>query len=174
MISVIIVTISDSVVDGTRQDLSGPALQQRCEELGWTVSERIVISDDETAIATILADRVDSDAPDLILTTGGTGVAVRDVTPEATRRVLERELPGVAELIRAEGRDQTKFSVLSRALAGVRKQSLIVNLPGSPKGALHSLNVIADLAHHVVDLLHGRTDHPEPSPDPTVVETHET
>jgi molybdenum cofactor synthesis domain-containing protein len=159
MITVAILTISDSAVAGTREDLSGPELHKRCEDLGWIVVERILTNDDENAIAAILADRADRFAASLILTTGGTGVAPRDVTPEATRRVLDREIPGIAELMRAEGRAQTKFAALSRGLAGSRKRSLIVNLPGSPKGALHSLNVLAELAPHVVELLQGCTEH---------------
>jgi molybdopterin adenylyltransferase len=174
MITVAIVTISDSSVAGVRADLSGPALQRRCEELGWTVTERVLTNDDEDAIAAILADRADRFAASLILTTGGTGVAARDVTPEATRRVLDREIPGIAELMRLEGRAQTKFAVLSRALAGSRKRSLIVNLPGSPKGALHSLNAIADLTPHVIELLEGRTEHRQNANDGTVVETQQS
>lgn len=171
MITVVIVTISDSAVAGTREDLSGPALEKRCAELGWRVSERILTNDDEPAIAAILADRADRFTASVILTTGGTGIAARDVTPEATRRVIDREIPGIAELMRAEGRAQTKFSVLSRAIAGSRKRSLIVNLPGSPKGALHSLNVIADLVPHVVDLLFGHTEHTNSSEARSVMET---
>jgi molybdopterin biosynthesis enzyme MoaB len=95
----------------------------------------------------------------LILTTGGTGVAPRDVTPEATRGVLEREIPGLSELMRARGLQQTKYSALSRAVVGSCKQTLIVNLPGSPKGALFSLETIADLVPHVIDLLAGITTH---------------
>jgi molybdenum cofactor synthesis domain-containing protein len=170
MITVAILTISDSAVAGTREDLSGPALEKRCEELGWIVGERILTNDDEDVIAATLADRADRFTAPLILTTGGTGVAPRDVTPEATRRILDREIP---ELMRAEGREQTKFSVLSRAIAGSRKRSLIVNLPGSPKGALHSLNVIADLIPHVVELLCGQTEHREAPNDATVMETHQ-
>ncbi|HEX4230586.1 MAG TPA: MogA/MoaB family molybdenum cofactor biosynthesis protein [Bryobacteraceae bacterium] len=174
MITVAILTISDSAVAGTREDLCGPSLRKRCEELGWIVTERILTNDDENAIAAILADRADRFTASLILTTGGTGVASRDVTPEATRRVLDREIPGIPELVRLEGRAQTKFSALSRALAGSRKRSLIVNLPGSPKGALHSLNVIAELVPHVIQLLQGKTEHTAGGNDGTVVETQQS
>jgi molybdenum cofactor synthesis domain-containing protein len=159
VISVAILTVSDSTVAGVRADASGPALRQKCKELGWTVVAGAVAPDEEAAIAQKLQDWADNAIASLILTTGGTGVALRDVTPEATRRVLEREIPGIAELMRSQGLAQTRFSVLSRALAGSRKQALIVNLPGSPRGAVHSLGVIADLVPHVVELLAGRTDH---------------
>ncbi len=159
MMTVAILTVSDSAVAGTREDLSGPAVAQRCMELGWTVVTQKVVADKQPAIAAILRTWADRALASLILTTGGTGIAPRDVTPEATRRVLDRELPGMAELMRLRGLEQTRFSVLSRALAGVRKQSLIVNLPGSPTGALHSLRSIEDLAQHVIDLLSGRTEH---------------
>jgi molybdenum cofactor synthesis domain-containing protein len=95
----------------------------------------------------------------LILTTGGTGIAARDVTPEATRRILQRELPGIAELMRMKGLEQTKFSALSRAVAGTRGRTLIVNLPGSPRGALHSFDAIRELVPHIADLLSGHTEH---------------
>ena len=159
MISVAILTVSDSAVAGTREDVSGPAVAQRCRELGWTVETHKTVADEEATIARVIQEWADQSLASLILTTGGTGIAERDVTPEATRRVLDRELPGMAELMRLRGLEQTRFSVLSRALAGVRKQSLIVNLPGSPAGALHSLRSIEDLAQHVIDLLNGRTEH---------------
>jgi molybdenum cofactor synthesis domain-containing protein len=159
MIRVAILTISDSAVAGTREDLSGPALRRRCAELSWPVVESAVAGDEEKAISERLRQWADTAAATLILTTGGTGVAPRDVTPEATRSVLDREIPGIAELMRLKGLEQTKFSVLSRALAGTRKQALIVNLPGSPKGALYSLGLIEGLIPHVIDLLAGRTEH---------------
>jgi molybdopterin adenylyltransferase len=158
-VTVAILTVSDSAVAGTREDRSGPALASRCEELGWPVVERAVVADEESAICDTIARWADSRAATLILTTGGTGVAKRDVTPEATRRAIEREIPGMAELMRLEGRPQNKFSILSRAVAGSRGRSLVVNLPGSPQGAVFSLNLIAGHVPHVVDLLAGRTGH---------------
>lgn len=159
MIRVAILTISDSTLAGKREDVSGPAIRKRCEELGWPVAVSAVVGDEAEAIARQLKEWADGSAASVILTTGGTGVGARDVTPEATRAVLGREIPGLAELMRMKGLEQTKFAVLSRAVAGTRHGSLIVNLPGSPRGALHSLAVIEDLIPHVVDLLEGRTEH---------------
>jgi len=159
MIQVVIVTISDSAVAGSRADRSGPALRDRVEALGWTVHAQELVADERSQIATLLRRYTDAPQTLVILTTGGTGVASRDVTPEATRDVIEREVPGLAELMRAEGRKSTPFAVLSRAVAGIRCRSLIVNLPGSPKGAVESLDSIAKLIPHVVDLLEGKTSH---------------
>lgn len=159
MITVAILTVSDSSAAGRREDVSGPALMARCEELGWRVVARKTVSDDQATIAREIQTWADESQAALILTTGGTGVAARDVTPEATRTVLDKEIPGMAELMRSAGLEQTKLSVLSRALAGTRHRSLIVNLPGSPRGAVHSLNAIQHLVRHVIDLLEGRTEH---------------
>jgi molybdopterin adenylyltransferase len=159
VITVAILTISDSAVAGTREDLSGPALVARCQELSWSVVSTRTVADSEAAIAQELRTWADESLAAFILTTGGTGVSARDVTPEATRRVLDKEIPGVAELMRTAGLEQTKLSVLSRGVAGTRNRSLIINLPGSPRGALHSLNAIQHLVQHVVDLLEGRTQH---------------
>lgn len=159
MMRVAILTISDSASAGTREDLSGPALRNRCEELGWPVVETAVMPDSATKISHQLSEWADNGSATLILTTGGTGVSARDNSPEATRAVIDRELPGIGELMRSKGLEQTPFSVLSRGLAGTRKRTLIVNLPGSPKGALYSLRVIEGLAQHVIKLLSGQTEH---------------
>jgi molybdenum cofactor synthesis domain-containing protein len=161
MIRAAILVISDSCSKGDRQDASGAALAARCAEQGWQVDCFDILPDESAAISRRLAELADSGAADLILTTGGTGIAARDSTPEATRAVLEKELPGLAELMRAEGLRHTRRAVLSRSLAGTRRRSLIVNLPGSPKGAVESLDAILDLVPHIVELLQGRTAHPQ-------------
>ncbi len=158
-VSVSILTVSDSTVAGTREDASGPALAERCRELGWEIVATGVVPDDEAVIADTLKEWADAGSARLILTTGGTGVAPRDVTPEATRRVLDREIPGLAELMRWKGLEQTKFSIMSRAVAGARKRTLIVNLPGSPDGAVFSLQTIETVIPHTVELLDGNTCH---------------
>lgn len=159
MIRVAVITVSDSAVAGTREDRSGPAVCERVESFGWTVNSRELVPDESLQIAEAIRQFATSGEVSVILTTGGTGVALRDVTPEATRGVIEREIPGLGELMRSEGRKFTSKAVLSRGLAGVRGRTLIVNLPGSPKGAVESLDAIAKLIPHVVDLLEGRTAH---------------
>ncbi len=158
-IRVAILTVSDSVVAGTRVDASGPALRKRCEELGWPIVDAEAVPDEIEAITAQLRAWADGDVVSLILTTGGTGIAPRDVTPEATRNVVEREIPGLPELMRTKGLEQTIYSPLSRSVAGSRKRALIVNLPGSLKGALFSLEVVEHLVPHVIDLLSGKTAH---------------
>lgn len=155
-----IITVSDSAVAGTREDLSGPAVVARADQLGWTVVRRDIVVDDSEQISELLKDISDHGKCDIILTTGGTGVALRDVTPEATRAVVDREIPGIPELMRSEGLKHTKMSVLSRAVCGSRRRTLILNLPGSPAGAVESLDSIVHLIPHIVNLLHGRTEHP--------------
>lgn len=159
MIQVVIVTVSDSAVAGTRADRSGPVVRERAEALGWSVLAQELVADERDQIAAVLKRWTESPHALVVLTTGGTGVALRDVTPEATRDVIEREVPGLGELMRAEGRKAAPFAVLSRGLAGLRGQTLIVNLPGSPKGAVESLDSIAKLIPHILDLLEGRTSH---------------
>jgi molybdenum cofactor synthesis domain-containing protein len=158
VIQVAIVTISDSASAGTREDLSGPALEQRVMELGWTVAQRALVPDERALIAKTVANLCGCD---VILTTGGTGLAPRDVTPEAIKMIAEREVPGFGELMRSEGLKSTRFAPLSRGGAVTRGSALIVMLPGSPRGAVESLNAVSGLIPHVVDLLHGRTEHKE-------------
>jgi molybdenum cofactor synthesis domain-containing protein len=159
MIQAAVLTISDSVTSGTRTDRSGPAVRERLEQLGWKVSVTQTVPDETPEIAARLAALADSGEVSAIFTTGGTGVAARDVTPEATRSTIDREIPGLAELMRARGRESTPLAVLSRGVAGTRGQVLIVNLPGSPKGALESLNAIVEVVPHVLELLRGHTNH---------------
>ncbi len=159
MINAAVLTISDSVHSGTRADRSGPAVRDRLEKLGWGVSVMEVLPDDRGPIETRLATLADGGQVAAIFTTGGTGVAPRDVTPEATRAAIEKEIPGLAELMRARGRKSTPMAALSRAVAGTRGAVLIVNLPGSPRGAVESLDAIVDLVPHVLELLRGNTGH---------------
>jgi molybdenum cofactor synthesis domain-containing protein len=159
MINAAVLTISDSVSEGTRADRSGPAVRERLEQLGWKVAVVEVIADEEAEIAQRLATLADGGQVSAIFTTGGTGVAPRDVTPEATRTVIHREIQGFGELMRARGREATPLAMLSRSMAGTRGRVLIVNLPGSPKGAVESLDAIVELVPHVLDLLQGQTEH---------------
>jgi molybdenum cofactor synthesis domain-containing protein len=159
MIRTAIVTVSDSVAAGMREDRSGAVLRARVEAQGWQVTAQEIVPDDVDRIANVLTRLADSGQVSLILTTGGTGIAARDVTPEAARTVIVREIPGLGEMMRAEGRKLTPFAALSRSMAGVRGRVLIVGLPGSPKGALESLDAIVQLIPHIIDLIEGRTGH---------------
>jgi molybdopterin adenylyltransferase len=152
-----VVTVSDSCSRGKREDQSGPAVAQSLEKLHFTVASREVVPDDLIKIQNLLI-RLTRDVQ-LIVTTGGTGIAIRDVTPEATTAVCDRLLDGVGERMRSEGFKKTPFAALSRGVCGVRGKALILNLPGSPTGAVESLEAVAALLPHALELLGGKTEH---------------
>ncbi len=152
---VVVITISDSVSSGKSEDKSGPAVIARCRELGWEIKSSLVIPDDPPSIREQLRELADSGRVDLILTTGGTGLSPRDSTPEATTAIADRLVPGFAEEMRRKGMEKTPRAILSRAVAAVRHKSLILNLPGSPKGAVDSLDALADLLPHSISIIHG-------------------
>jgi molybdopterin adenylyltransferase len=153
-----ILTISDRSARGERPDLSGPALTQVVQEQGWQVVRADLLPDDQALISERLSTWCDSGEVDIVLTTGGTGFGPRDVTPEATETVVERDAPGLAEAMRLASLNLTPHAMLSRAKAGIRKSSLIINLPGSPKGAVENLRVVLPVLAHAVQLIQGSPD----------------
>ena len=158
-LSAAVVTISDSSSRGERADLSGPAVADALKKHAFQVLARTVVADDQAAIEKTLIEF--SKRVRLVVTTGGTGIAPRDVTPEATRAVCEKVLEGVAERMRLEGSKKTPFAALSRGLCGVRGASLILNVPGNPKAAVESLESVIELLPHALQLLSGDTRHKE-------------
>ena len=152
-----VVTVSDSCSRGEREDLSGPAVTQLLQTLHFSVPVRKVVPDDSIQIQNLLIQLARE--VQFVVTTGGTGIAARDVTPEATVAVCDRLLNGVAEHMRSEGSRKVPFAVLSRGVCGVRGRALILNLPGSPAGAVESLEAVAGLIPHAIDLLSGKTEH---------------
>jgi molybdopterin adenylyltransferase len=158
-----VLTLSDRSSRGERADSSGPALAALVEAEGWSVVKQEVLPDNESAIRAMLASWADGGEMDVILTTGGTGFAPRDVTPEATRAVIEREAPGLAEAMRAASLKVTPHAMLSRIVTGIRRRTILINLPGSPKGAVENLQVIIPVLPHAVQLLRE---------DPTSGSTH--
>jgi molybdenum cofactor synthesis domain-containing protein len=155
MIRTAVITLSDKGSRGEREDESGAVIRQLIGTIGASVEHYEILPDERPLIAATLARLADSGSVDLILTTGGTGVAPRDVTPEATREVVDRELPGMAEAMRAESLKITPHAMISRATAGIRKQTLIVNLPGSPKAVRENLGTILPALPHVIEKIKG-------------------
>ena len=155
MFSAGIITVSDKGSRGEREDLSGPAIKELLTSLPAEVKFSAVIPDDTDVIAATLRECSDERALDLIVTTGGTGVSPRDVTPEATREVIDKEIPGMAEVMRMEGLKKTPHAMISRAVVGMRRQSLIINLPGSPKAVKENLSVLLPALPHTLSKIKG-------------------
>ena len=153
-----VLTVSDSAFRGERVDVSGPSVAELLKEKHFSVISIQVVPDERLEIQNAIAGLCGDVR--LVVTTGGTGIAPRDVTPEATRAVCERLIEGIPERMRAEGVKKTPRAVLSRGVCGIRGQSLVLNLPGSPKGAVESLAAVLDLLPHVLDLISGKTEHP--------------
>jgi len=151
-----VITVSDSSFAGQRPDLSGPRVRKVLEEAGFTVDQRLVPDDAETIASTLQASAIEAQ---LVVTTGGTGLAERDVTPEATLSVCTRLVPGLAERMRSEGAKKTPLAALSRGVCGILDRTLVINLPGSPTGAQESLETVLPLLPHALELLAGHTDH---------------
>jgi len=160
--SAAVVTVSDGVDAGTRDDASGPRAAALLTEAGFKIEAEEVVPDETGAIVGVLRQCVDRGI-DLVVTTGGTGFAERDVTPEATREVMEKEAPGLPELMRAFGTRKTPLAALSRGVAGSAGNTLIVNLPGSPKGVEESLEAVIEVLPHALEVLRGNTTHSSPA-----------
>jgi molybdopterin adenylyltransferase len=150
-----VVTVSDKGYAGEREDSSGPLLAELLRKMGAQVVRQTIVPDEQTEIRRMLIALADEAHLDLIVTTGGTGPAPRDVTPEATRAVIEREMPGLAEMLRFEGYRQTALAVISRGVAGIRGQTLIVNLPGSPKAVREGMETLIPILPHAIRMLRG-------------------
>ena len=162
-----IVTVSDSVAGGTREDLSGPAVVRVLQDAGWTIKSTEVLPDDFSLLRERLAALAADVESDVVFTTGGTGISPRDRTPEATTSVMERSVPGLAETMRREGLKKTPLAALSRAVVGIKGKALLINLPGSPGGAEDSLRAILDLLPHAIDVIRGEESHgPAPAAEP--------
>jgi molybdenum cofactor synthesis domain-containing protein len=157
-----VVTISDKGFAGQREDLSGPLLVQLLQDIGAQAVVRTIVPDEPEQIQETLIHYADEEAVDVVVTTGGTGLTPRDQTPEATRAVIEREVPGLAEVLRFEGHRKTPLAVISRGVAGIRGRTLIVNLPGSPRAVREGMETLAPILPHAVRMARGEdTEHRE-------------
>jgi molybdenum cofactor synthesis domain-containing protein len=160
MLNIGILTISDKGSQGKREDISGPVIREVVSQIESTVVKYKIVPDDPEDIAGTLLDWADPGEVDVIFTTGGTGLAKRDMTPEATLAVIDREVPGIAEVMRAKSLEKTPMAMLSRAVSGVRKDCLIINLPGSPKAVRECLEVILPAIPHAMEIIKGEvTEH---------------
>lgn len=153
----VVITVSDSAARGVREDASGPEACRMLREAGFSVAPPVVVADERESIAARIREAAGSAR--LVVTTGGTGLGPRDVTPEATRDALEREAPGLAELLRAHGMRRTPLAALSRGTAGTLGACLVVNLPGSPKAVREGIEALLSVLHHALDILAGKTQH---------------
>jgi len=155
MIRAAVITVSDKGAAGLRQDLSGPLLQEMLRAMGAEIVHYAIIPDEEDQIRRLLTRLADEQGVELIITTGGTGPAPRDVTPEATLQVIEREVPGLAEVLRMEGYRKTPLAVISRGVAGIRGRTMIINLPGSPRAVREGMEVLTPILPHALQMLRG-------------------
>ena len=155
----VVITVSDACARGEREDASGAALVELLEKIGASIVDRRVVSDDLDPLVELLRQSAALSDVNLILTTGGTGLGPRDNTPEATRRIIEREAPGISEAMRVETLKQTPMAMISRGVSGVCSSTLVINLPGSPKAVRESFAVIKPVLPHAIDLLAGKTEH---------------
>jgi molybdopterin adenylyltransferase len=156
-LTAIVITVSDSAFAGHREDLSGPAVADFLDEHGFEVRGSAIVPDDAAQIRDAVLDACPR--ANVVVTTGGTGIASRDITPEVTREICDKLIEGIPERMRAEGLKHTPLAPLSRGVCGTRESTLILNLPGSPKGAVESLAAVINLLPHIIDLLHGKTGH---------------
>lgn len=155
MIRVAILTVSDSCAQGEREDISGQTIKDMLPEGGFEICRKKIVADEHEKIVNELKHFSDKADIDVVFTTGGTGLGPRDVTPEATASVCERIIPGLGEIMRAEGLKKTKNAILSRGIAGICNRTIVINLPGSPKGVKESLEIILNVLPHAVDMMHG-------------------
>lgn len=156
MFKVAIITLSDKGYVGLREDITGKKLTEFVEDTGlYKVVSYTLIKDDKEMLKEKIIDICDNNLADLIITNGGTGFSKRDITPEATKEVLEKEIPGISEYMRMKSSEITKKAILSRGLSGIRKNSIIINLPGSPKGAVENLSFVIDVLNHGIEILKG-------------------